>query len=241
MVFKRRDKRGWWRTVRETLWPQGGWKRAFHYVRHRIHRLPDDPSRIARGVAAGVFVSFLPLFGLHFFLAAGVALLIRGNVLASILGTFFGNPVTFPFIAILSTTFGNFLLGRHHWRSGAAALPDPEAGEGIVSLFIHAAGDLKHNFFAAFTDATAQWHGLNAFFNDIFVPYLVGSILPGIIAAIACYYLALPIITAYQNRRRAKIKERLTQIRAKLHAKLEAKIEERAERKEERRNPGGLD
>jgi F0F1-type ATP synthase membrane subunit b/b' len=108
-------------------------------------------------------------------------------------------------------------------------------------LFIHAAGDLKHNFFAAFTDATAQWHGLNAFFNDIFVPYLVGSILPGIIAAIACYYLALPIITAYQNRRRAKIKERLTQIRAKLHAKLEAKIEERAERKEERRNPSGLD
>ena len=103
--------------------------------------------------------------------------------------------------------------------SGAAALPDPEAGEGIVSLFIHAAGDLKHNFFAAFTDATAQWHGLNAFFNDIFVPYLVGSILPGIIAAIACYYLALPIITAYQNRRRAKIKERLTQIR---HAMAEA-------------------
>lgn len=237
MVFKRRNKRSWARIARESLWPQGGWTRAFHYVRHRIHRLPDDPSRIARGVAAGVFVSFVPLFGLHFLTAAGIALLIRGNVLASILGTFFGNPITFPIIAVLSTKFGNFLLGRTH----GGGLHDPDAGEGIVTLFIHAAGDLKHNFFAAFTDATAQWDGLSAFFDDVFVPYLVGSIFPGIVTGIVCYYLALPIITAYQNRRRARIKDRLAQIRAKLHAKIEAKIEERAERKEDRRKPGSVD
>ena len=32
----------------------------------------------------------------------------RANVLASILGTFFGNPITFPFIAAISVRFGNF-------------------------------------------------------------------------------------------------------------------------------------
>ena len=26
--------------VAEAFWPRGGWVRAFHYVKHRMHRLP---------------------------------------------------------------------------------------------------------------------------------------------------------------------------------------------------------
>ena len=66
MVFKRRNPRTWLRTVAEVFYPRGGWRRAVSYVIHRLRRLPDPPHKIARGVAAGVFVCFTPFFGFHF-------------------------------------------------------------------------------------------------------------------------------------------------------------------------------
>ncbi len=74
MVFKRRDRRPWWKIVYETVWPKGGWKRAFYYIKHRVRRLPDPPHRIARGIFAGIFVTFSPFFGMHFFAAAAEAM-----------------------------------------------------------------------------------------------------------------------------------------------------------------------
>mgnify|MGYP003905738571 FL=1 len=63
MVFKRREPLGWLAWMREMVYPSGGFRRATRYVIHRMSRLPDEPHRIARGVFAGVFVSFTPLFG----------------------------------------------------------------------------------------------------------------------------------------------------------------------------------
>ena len=85
----------------EFFYPRGGWYRAAQYVRHRLRRLPDQPQRIARGIWAGVFASFTPFYGLHFLSAFLIAKVMRGNILAAILGTFFGNPITFPIIAAL--------------------------------------------------------------------------------------------------------------------------------------------
>jgi len=50
VVFKRRDRRSPFQIAWEFIYPRGGWTRAFHYVKHRIRRLPDSPERIARGV-----------------------------------------------------------------------------------------------------------------------------------------------------------------------------------------------
>ena len=36
-------------------------------------------------------------------------------------------------------------------------------------------------------------------------PYFVGGLLPGLVAAIAGYYLLRPLIAAYQTRRRARM------------------------------------
>jgi hypothetical protein len=76
-----------WQALVDVLWPKGGWTRAATYVKHRLNRLPDSPHRIARGIMAGVFTVFTPFYGLHFFMAAGFALLLRGNVVAALLGT----------------------------------------------------------------------------------------------------------------------------------------------------------
>lgn len=212
MVFKRRNPRSYFRTFVEALWPRGGWTRAFHYVKHRIRRLPDRPDRIARGVGAGVFVSFTPFFGLHFISAAISAWIVRGNVLAALLGTFFGNPLTFPIIAVSSMKFGHWILGTEFDESQHAT---------IFGKFVGASEDLRHNFFAMFTDDTAHWTNLYNFWNEIFLPYLVGGFLPGIVAGVVAYYLSEPVIAAYQKHRRKRLKERFEKLKAKLHARAE--------------------
>ncbi|WP_339108140.1 DUF2062 domain-containing protein [Thioclava sp. GXIMD4216] len=231
-MFKRREKKPILIAARDALWPRTGWSRAFQYVKHRINRLPDRPQRIARGIAAGVFISFTPFFGLHFFGAAAIAWLLRGNMIASILGTFFGNPLTFPIIAVFSTQFGRLILGQDRPRQalgqgGSILTPDPQAASTLGEVFARAGHDLVHNFWALFTPARPEWGGLHQFFSDVWLPYLVGGLLPGLIAAVVMYYVTLPFISAYQNRRRAKLKERLEQARAKLAARSRERSERR--------------
>lgn len=204
MIFKRRDPRTLWRTAVESIYPKGGWWRAATYVGHRMRRLPDQPHRIARGVAAGTFISFTPLFGLHFVGAAVIAWLIRGNIVAALLGTFVGNPVTMPFIAVMSVALGRWMLGVEGTLS-----PHMISGD-----FTRAVSDLWHNLGAMFNHQPTHWHGLAAFWREIFLPYLVGGILPGLIAAVAFHYLTLPLFHAYQNRRAKKAHERADKRRA---------------------------
>lgn len=196
--------------IAEAFWPRGGWTRAFHYVKHRVRRLPDRPDRIARGVGAGVFVSFTPLFGLHFVAAALVAKAARGNILASLLGTFFGNPITFPFIAFSSMKLGHLILGTQFDESQHATL---------FGKFVGAGENLKHNFFAIFTEATSRWDNLYNFWNEVFLPYMVGGLLPGVVAGVLSYYLSEPVIAAYQKHRRKRLKARFEKLKAKLHAR----------------------
>jgi uncharacterized protein (DUF2062 family) len=198
--------------IAEVFWPRGGWTRAFHYVKHRIRRLPDNPHRIARGVGAGVFVSFTPLFGLHFITAFLAAKLARGNILAALLGTFFGNPITFPIIAFFSMKLGKWMLGTRF---------DEVQHQTLANRFMGAAEDLKHNFFAMFTDERAHWGNLSYFYHDIFLPYLIGGLIPGIVAGVVAYYLSEPVIAAYQKHRRKKLKERFEKLKARLHARVE--------------------
>lgn len=203
-MFKRRTPKSWALWFWHLIWPQGGWARAFEYVKHRVRRLPDSPEKISRGIWAGVFTTFTPFYGIHFFIAAFLATLMRGNILASLMATFFGNPLTYLPIGIISLQSGHFLLGTEF-----------EEDMNIGQRFAGAARDLKDNFLAIFTDESADWRGLSIFYNEVFFPYMVGGIIPGILAATICYYLSVPVIRVYQNRRRGRIKAKLDEIRAR--------------------------
>lgn len=208
MVFKRRDPRSWAQTITEFLYPRGGWTRAFHYVRHRVRRLPDTPERIARGIWAGVFTCFTPFFGFHFVIAGLIAALMRGNLLAALMSTFVGNPATFVPIAAISMRTGHLLLGTEF----------EEENLSLGAKIQEASGDLWHNFLAIFTDRVADWHGLTVFYHEVFFPYMVGGLIPGATAATVAYYLSVPLIRAYQNRRRRKIKAKFDAIKARAGA-----------------------
>lgn len=198
MVFKRRDARPWGRIAREFIYPRGGWKRAAYYVTHRLRRLPDAPHRIARGIFAGVFISFTPLFGFHFIGGALIAWLIRGNILAALLATFVGNPVTMPFIAITAVETGHWMLG----------IEKPLDLVSIFAAFSSAGTELWQNLVAAFNGEPRHWSSLHHFFQTIYLPYLVGGIIPGIVVSAGFYYGSLPIIGAYQKHRKKKNAER---------------------------------
>ena len=110
-MFRRRVRKSRFALVRETLWPRTGWRRAGSYIWHRLHRLPGTPHSIATGVACGCAFSVTPLVGIHFFLAAILAWLIRANVIASTFGTIIGNPWTFPFIWLTIYHLGRVMMG----------------------------------------------------------------------------------------------------------------------------------
>lgn len=212
MVFKRRDKRPLWRAILEFFWPRGGWGRAARYIRHRLRRLPDSPEKIARGVWAGVFVTFTPFYGLHFLMSAALAWAMRGNVVAALLSTFFGNPLTYVPIAIVSLKTGHFLLGH---EPGHGPQPGEDMDANIMDRFNGATADLWHNFKALFTEAQADWHQLSEFWDEVFWPWLVGGIIPGMIVATVMYYLAMQVIRAYQSRRRKVLRAKLEQLKKK--------------------------
>ncbi|MFT6451346.1 MAG: hypothetical protein ACJA06_000828 [Halocynthiibacter sp.] len=216
MVFKRRNKLTFLQTLAHAIWPRGGWGRAFHYMRHRVRRLPDTPHKIARGVFAGVFTVFTPFFGLHFLVAALLARTMRGNIVAALLATFVGNPLTYVPIGVISMKIGHLLLGTKF---------DPNAHHSIAGKFFGAAEDLRANTLALFTDADANWMALGQFWQEVFKPYMVGGIIPGIIAGLVGYYLTLPVIHAYQKRRKGRLKAKLEELRARAAAKKAAKAE----------------
>ncbi|NHQ74418.1 DUF2062 domain-containing protein [Roseovarius gahaiensis] len=216
MVFKRRDRRPIWKIVADFFWPRSGWKRAFQYVRHRLHRLPDPPHRIARGIFAGIFVTFSPLFGFHFLYAAVLAWILRGNIVAALLATFVGNPLTFLPIAAMSLQTGYFLLGL-------GQSPPDEVQRSLGGKFVDAGRDLTDNLWAMFTDSPADWSHLRLFTDEVFFPYLIGGMIPGLIFGLAGYYLSLPVIQAYQNRRKGALKAKWAAIKEKASQKADAK------------------
>lgn len=223
MIFKRRDPKTFLRATAELLWPRGGWGRAFHYVKHRVRRLPDSPERIARGIWAGVFITFTPLFGFHFFFAALIAKTMKGNILASLMATFVGNPLTFVFITLASLKTGHWMLGTELQEGELRALS---------RKFADAGSDLWHNFISIFTPAQMDWSGLAIFSRDVFYPYLMGGIVSGIFFGTVAYYVSVPLLRAYQKRRRGLIKQKFEALKLKTAAKAEEKKLAAKEKKE---------
>lgn len=180
------------------VYPQGGFKRATQYVLHRMRRLPDQPHRIARGVFAGSLVGFLPLPGMQFIAAWGASRAVNGNLLAALLATFNTNPVTTPFFAMFAMTLGHWIMG----------IEKPLTPAYIGRAFGNAGEDLWFNLMALFGPEHARWEGLIQFWHEIYVPYFIGALIPGLVLSALFYYLTIPLVHAYQKARDAKAKER---------------------------------
>ncbi|MEM7427326.1 MAG: DUF2062 domain-containing protein [Pseudomonadota bacterium] len=172
--------------MRAWFWPDRGWKRAWTYVWKRVTRLAGTPHTIAIGCAAGVFASFTPFIGLHFLLAAALAFVLGGNLIASALGTFFGNPLSFPFIWLSTYNLGSVLLGREQRDEVNISLPSDFWG----SLFMNPGVAMGQ-----FWDVV----------GPVLVPMLVGGLPLGIGFAIVGYFPVRAAVLTFQQRRRQQL------------------------------------
>jgi len=188
-MFKRRKKLSLWARSSNWIWPRAGIKRSLAYIWHRVARISGTPHFITIGLAVGVFASWTPFVGLHFFLAALLALVLRGSLLASAIGTFFGNPFSFPFIWLATFNVGNYLLGNEGRHAVDMTLPEG-------------------TFWLLFTDPSAFFEVVWAVMDPYFVPMLIGSIPLGLVTSIVIYFAVRPIVSKYQQRRRSRLEKK---------------------------------
>ncbi len=200
MLLKRRKPPGWLESFRVWLWPRRSWLRSGQYVTKRILRLTATPHAVAAGVAAGAFTSFTPFMGLHFILAFVLAWVVRGNLLASALGTFVGNPLTFPVIWAATYNTGQFLL-----HNAETTAPPPE----ITVAMTNVMG-------AAFEfNGTAALNALQNIWEPILFPMLVGGTIIGVLFSIPLYFVTRRAAALFRESRRNKLITKAAEIRAR--------------------------
>ena len=86
------------------------WQRYWRYYKLKILRLKENPQKIARGFAAGVFAGCLPLMGLQFVVSLLLALLIKGNKITALMGTWISNPFTYVPLFLLNFKVGKLII-----------------------------------------------------------------------------------------------------------------------------------
>nr|WP_306265996.1 DUF2062 domain-containing protein [Pararhizobium sp. IMCC3301] len=178
MLFRRKKPEHIWQRLRVAVWPRRNWWRSFQYVSKRVLRLSASPHVVAIGFAAGVFASFTPFIGFHFVICFILAYFMRGNLVAAALGTWVGNPFTFPFIWFYTYKLGNLVL---HGHEGALTM-------GQIS------GRLLNVSFANLI--------------ELLKPMTIGGILLGVPAAFISYFIVRRLVFVYQRSRLAAIARR---------------------------------
>ena len=185
-MFKRRNPRTRGEKFREFLWPSMGLRRLGLYYKHRMGRLPGTPQFIAKGVAAGVSISFTPFVGLHILMGTLTCWLTRGSLLGMIFGSVVGgNFWTLPLIWVSTYELGNYMLGHKHWYH--VATKDMENTLAPDKFSLHTLIDHPVNFL---------------------LPMTLGCLPMVVIAWAATYTLTLEIVRKYQAARKHRIEKR---------------------------------
>ncbi len=194
-MFKRRERRSIFRFFYEVIFSFKGISRAIEYISIRLKRIPDTPHKISLGMSCGIFASFTPLFGLHFLIAGFLSYLLRANVLASLIGTFVGNPITFPIITVFNLKLGEWILGSSEYSSGD--------GGKIFEGFLDFIFLIYKSFFTEGSIGENNVPRMNEFLNGVFIPYSLGGLILGIFIAVISYFLLRPLVATYQKKRSA--------------------------------------
>ena len=181
--------------MRSVLWPTRGFRRLFSYLFQRITRLPGSPASIATGFASGVAASFTPFLGLHFIIGGALAMLFRGNVLASAIGTFFGNPWTFILIWLADYEIGVSVIHSLGYGADLRVLSIEELGVvmGHVMQFMSFSGKIA-------------WADLAVDLEQVFTPMLIGGIVLGSVAWVVSFLLTLWAVKGWRTHRAKRLK-----------------------------------
>ena len=167
----------------------GSPKRALRYYWLRLIRLRGNPFVIARGLAVGTFVGVTPTIPFHTILTIGLCTLFRGNILAGIIANWIvSNPVSIPFEYYLSWKVGVWITGSDiSWNQVQKMLNLLESVG-----FLEACQLIFQKFL------------------EIIYCLVIGGVIIGIPAGIACYFLASYFYFWQEKRRQEKFLKRIS-------------------------------
>jgi len=161
------------------LWHK--WLIGKYSLAHRLMHLRASPHEVALGCAVGVFVSITPLLGAQTLIAVLLAGFLRASVPAAVLGTFFGNPVSWPIIWTSTYAMGLQIIR-------------PDGGLG--------AGDFEQNvtlLWAALLERSPELlNATGALLWPLLLPMLAGSLPLGLLMATIFYYISKHLIRGWQ-------------------------------------------
>lgn len=160
-----------------------GWHESLSAVGRQLVNLRASPHEIGLGCALGAFVSVTPLLGVQTLLAIIFAFMLRASVPAAIIGTFLGNPLSWPFIWVSTYLMGLQIVGLE----GAF---DPAAVQRNVVLLWGALSDPSPQLL----DATV------ALFWPLLWPMLAGSVPIGLLTAAIVYYISRNMVRGWRLR-----------------------------------------
>jgi len=164
--------------------PWHKWLMRKCFPAHQLKRLRASPHEIALGCAVGVFVSITPLLGAQMLIAALLAGILRASVPAAVLGTFFGNPLSWPFI----------------WASTYAMGLQMISVDGVLD-----AGKFEQNvmlLWAALLERSPEMlNATAAILWPLLLPMLAGSLPLGLLMAAIFYYISRNLIRRWQAHR----------------------------------------
>ena len=141
-------------------------------TRQILLHVEDSPSRVALAFAAGVFIAFSPLLGIHTLLAIVIAVAFRLSKPAIVVGAWTNNPWTIAPMYSAGTLVGCFVLGV-----SPASLSE-------IDWSLH---------------GRAFYESLAAGFRPLLLPSVVGNLLLGAVAALVSF-LVLRFLLAQQKR-----------------------------------------
>ncbi len=122
----------------------------------------DRPSRVALAFAVGVFIAFFPLLGIHTGLALVIAIAFRLSKTAILVGAWTNNPWTIAPMYSAGTLLGCFVLGV-----------SPASLGGIDWSL----------------SGRAFYDSLAAGLRPLVMPFVVGNLLLGAVAALASFFV----------------------------------------------------
>ena len=159
------------------------WTESLRVAARRLVNIRASPHEIALGCAAGAFASVTPLLGVQTLLAVVIAALLRASVPAAVIGTFVGNPLSWPFIWV-----STYVMGLH--IVGLQGVFDPGAVERNILLLWSAVVERSPQLLD--TTAALLW--------PLLWPMLAGSVPLGLLTAAIVYYISRNVVRAWRVR-----------------------------------------
>lgn len=130
----------------------------------------ETTHRFAMGISIGIFFTIVPTVGIGLLLAVMMSVALNGNKLVAIAVSFLSNPLTFVPISYPSFLIGNFILVKTEYRFPWDIIP-PE-NERWSEMFLR----------------------YLTFWQEIFLPIFIGSLLLGTVVALIAYPIGFYII-----------------------------------------------